>query len=186
MKLASENGRYHRAPSRASPRCTTPRDGRLPQTCVSAAQAERFCAWVGGRLPSEAEWERAATGDRPTDPPSKLFRRDDGGCEDAIVRDGRGDGCGRRRPWPVCSRPPSERGLCDLIGNVAEWTADCWHRDYRGAPGDGRAWTDRCDGDRRVLRGGGFADDRQTAHPRERRSRAPDLTRVDVGFRCAR
>lgn len=168
--------------STASPRCT--RAGDLPITCVTAPQAEAFCAWVGGRLPSETEWEYAARGGgKPSNPLSFLQR--DLGCEQVVMRDGRGPGCGRNRPAPACSRPSVE-GVCDLLGNVAEWVADCWHADYRGAPRDGRPWTHGCHGRERVIRGGSYADDRTTVHPAERRSRPPEQARVDLGFRCAR
>ncbi len=93
-----------------------------PVRGVTWDQASAYCTWVGKRLPTEAEWERAARGpgeglhpwgdDRPT-------------CEH--VRFG---ACGRGEPdtEPVCSHAKghSPEGLCDMTGNVAEWVADWW------------------------------------------------------------
>lgn len=174
------------APSTASPLCTWRQRSDLPVNCVSAVQAATFCKWVGGRLPSEAEWEFAA-GDRRDQPyPWSKWRSPS--CEHAVMRDGRGAGCGRKLPWPVCSivAGKTEAGLCDMLGNVAEFTADCWHRDYHGAPRTSRAWTDGCHADAVVIRGGGFVDSRGALHTAERRKRQGGQPRVDVGFRCAR
>ena len=57
---------------------------------------------------------------------------------------------------PVGSYSPNVFGLYDTLGNVWEWTADCYHADYRGAPVDGTAWSDHGDCERRVLRGGSW------------------------------
>lgn len=171
----------------SSPRCTQ-QAGRndLPINCVSAEQAATFCAWIGGRLPSESEWEYAARDRRDQPHPWGRWRAPT--CERVVMRDGEGAGCGRRAPWPVCSKPEgnTESGLCDMEGNLAEFTADCWHRDYHGAPGGGLPWTDGCHADAVVIRGGGFADDRKALHVAERRMRPGGAARVDVGFRCAR
>ena len=52
-------------------------------------------------------------------------------------------------------RKENELGLFDMSGNAREWVQDCWHDNYVGAPGDGRAWEDgNCA--RRVIRGGGW------------------------------
>lgn len=175
------------APRRSSPRCTV-RVGRsdLPINCVSARQAADFCRWVGGRLPSEAEWEYAARDRRNQSYPWGRWRHPD--CDRVVMRDGRGSGCGRKAPWPICSKAEgnTESGLCDMQGNLAEFTADCWHRDYHGAPGGGLPWTDACHADAVVVRGGSFADDRRTLHVAERRRDMHGSPAVDVGFRCAR
>ncbi|MFH0344093.1 MAG: formylglycine-generating enzyme family protein [Chromatiales bacterium] len=59
---------------------------------------------------------------------------------------------------PVGRFRPNEWGLHDMLGNVMEWTEDCWHADYVGAPTDGSAWREQQDGDcaRRVIRGGSW------------------------------
>ena len=166
--------------------CTWGGRGDLPITCASVKQAGEFCAWVGGRLPSESEWEYAARDRR--DQPHPWGRWRGPNCERVVMRDHTGAGCGRKTPWPVCSRPEgkTESGLCDMEGNVAEFVADCWHRDYHGAPGGGLPWIDACHADAVVLRGGGFRDDRRTLHVAERRLRPLGAPRDDIGFRCAR
>jgi formylglycine-generating enzyme required for sulfatase activity len=104
------------------------------------------------RLPSEAEWEYAcragsrsafSTGDEIT--PAKA-------CY-LYNENGRRVGIGGRTP--AGHYAGNAFGLCDLHGNVNEWTQDTWHPDYGGAPNDGRAWIAEGD-DRRVMRGGAW------------------------------
>ena len=64
----------------------------------------------------------------------------------------------RKGPKPVGSLRPNAFGLFDMIGNVEEWTADCWNRNYDGAPIDGRAWQ-QGDCQLHVIRGGSWKDD---------------------------
>ena len=129
-----------------------------PIVGVSWQQARAFSAWVGGRLPTEAEWEYAARGageDReyPWGPEGPT-------CERAVFDD-EGPGCGRNAPWPVCSKPAGNtpQGLCDMSGNVWEFVQDAVNRSYAGAPADGSAW-ESGDAKSRIVRGGawnGFA-----------------------------
>jgi len=94
-----------------------------PINCVDWNQATTFATWAGGRLPSEAEWTHAAKSGR------KAWKYPWGNqkatCSWAIMDDG-DDGCGEGHTWPVCSKPAgnSTQGVCDLAGNVSEWTAE--------------------------------------------------------------
>ena len=63
---------------------------------------------------------------------------------------------GHGQTAPVGSFQPNGFGLHDMLGNVWEWTEDCWHDSYSGAPTDGSAWTSGGDCGRRVLRGGSW------------------------------
>jgi hypothetical protein len=95
--------------------CPPPWDaqGELPVTCVTQEQAEAFAAWVGGRLPTKPEWQHAALGGQLTTY---------AGSEnlDAV---GWYDDNSPDSPQPVCTKQPNGFGLCDMSGNVAEWTA---------------------------------------------------------------
>lgn len=130
--------------------------GDRPVINVSWHDARAFAAWLSTatgqsyRLPSEAEWEFAArAGTRMARPWG-----DEIGVGNANCHGCGGDWNGARTA-PVGSFLPNAFGLHDMLGNVWEDTADCWHADYRNAPDDGSTWqTGDCR--RRVMRGGGW------------------------------
>jgi formylglycine-generating enzyme required for sulfatase activity len=101
-----------------------------PVNCVDEHDAAAFCAWVGGRLPTEQEWYAEASnggtrrfpwgGDPKLAADDKLFD-----CAHAVWGDKPSPrGCGKGSSWPVCSKPAgnSVSGLCDMAGNGWEWT----------------------------------------------------------------
>ena len=146
--------------------------GLHPINCVDWYQASAYCAWshVGGRLPSEAEWEYAArSGGKNQSFPT-------GNTPDGNLGGGSGT-------WAVCSNPTgnSVQGACDLAGNVAEWCAD-WFAVYTAGsqvnptgPGSGQA---------RTVRGGSWANKIGSVVARD--SWSPTTRLGAIGFRCAR
>lgn len=97
-----------------------------PMNCVDWRGANAFCTWVGGRLPTDKElWTESANGGEGRKWP--WGDTPEISCDYAVWGNGnRISGCGRDRTWPVCSRPlgNSVSGLCDMSGNVWEWTSD--------------------------------------------------------------
>ena len=148
--------------------------GRSPVACVNWNDAQAYAAWLSRetgeeyRLPSESEWEYAARAGTATarywgEGASGQCRHANGG--DANTKERYSDW-----PWPVAScrdghvhtAPAGSLaangwGLHDMLGNVWEWTEDCWNSSYGGAPLDGSAW-EYGDCDVRVLRGGSWND----------------------------
>jgi|HubBroStandDraft_1064217.scaffolds.fasta_scaffold01721_8 formylglycine-generating enzyme required for sulfatase activity len=132
------------------------------------------------RLPSEAEWEYAARAGTTT----ARFWGDSVGSGNSNCA-----GCGSQwdneQTAPVGSFLANGWGLYDMLGNVWQWTADCWNDGYAGAPADGSAWAaGDCRG--HVVRGGGW-----DSNPRYLRSASRDRDGVedrdgDTGFRLAR
>ena len=131
---------------------------RRPVINVSWDDAVSYTYWLSEetgesyRLPSEAEWEYAARAGTTTAYGWGADRgRDRANCRR----------CGSR--WdndetaPVGSFPANRWGFHDVHGNVYEWTSDCWHESYRGAPTDGSTWTRGGYCERRVLRSGSWA-----------------------------
>ncbi|MBN2497462.1 MAG: formylglycine-generating enzyme family protein [Deltaproteobacteria bacterium] len=174
-------------PAEAS-RCNWPASGREahPINCVSHQQASQYCAWIGGRLPTEAEWEYAA---RSAGEQTYPWGAEAPSCERAVFDEpaSGGDGCGAGSTRPVCSALAglSAQGLCDLAGNVYEWVADAYHPSYEGAPEDGSAWLEPDEG-MRVRRGGAYDSAADTLRAAYRNSAVPAMPVSSSGLRCAR
>ena len=135
--------------------CTAPTEqGRQydgddqPVVGIEWEQAKAFAAWVGGRLPTEAEWEYAA---RSAGKDWKYpWGNEEATCDKAVY-----DICGASGTMPVCSKPAgnTKQGLCDMAGDAWEWVED-WYHLYGSAPTGGSA--QETPGKYRVFRGGSW------------------------------
>jgi len=174
--------------------------GAHPVTCVSWSDATAYASWLSAktghryRLPSASEWEYAARAGAETSQPWGSDAQ--GACADANVADA---SAGRRYPgWavfpcddgnvytaPVGTFKANPFGLSDMLGNVLQWTEDCWHESYAAAPVDGRAWLD---GDCSVheLRGGSWFSAPSYVRADYRDRFAADYRTSTVGIRLVR
>lgn len=134
-----------------------------PVNCVDWAQADQYAKFKGARLPSEAEWAFAATsGGKDQKYP---WGNEAPACDKAVMA-----GCGNEGTMPVCSKPAGNTayGLCDMAGNVWQWTQD------KAGPG-------------RVVRGSAFYSQvSPVTHADSRGKVAPGSRNVFLGFRLAR
>ena len=152
------------------PRFPAKQSGEHPVVCVSWDDAQAYIAWLNKRvgkdvyrLPTEAEWEFAARGGTT----SKYFWGED--RAEARKYASAADLSGKKAnpKWdvpncddgyvataPVASFKPNPYGLYDIVGNAWQWTQDCWHTSYEGAPADGSAWMDADTCKQHASRGG--------------------------------
>ncbi|HBW23483.1 MAG TPA: hypothetical protein DEF68_08945 [Elusimicrobia bacterium] len=154
-----------------------------PVNCLSWKQADEYAKFKDARLPSESEWEYAATGGGKNH--KYPWGNDEPTCDYVIMRNDGVRDCGYDGTMPVCSRPgKTEQRLCDMAGNVAEWVRDVYRDSYEGAPGDGGA----VEGSGlRVMRGGSFrAESARYVRADKRGSGVPEERYGNVGFRLAR
>ncbi len=184
-----------------------PQTGSHPVACISWNDAKAYIGWLSKktgkdyRLLTEAEWEYAARATTVRGPGSRYSFGDD---DSAMCRYGNVADRTARATIPGASGwtvfPCSDGyayaapvglfaanafGLYDLLGNVWEWTQDCYNSSYSGAPFDGTAWM-AGDCEHRVIRGGMWGSNPASVRS-ARRFKDQAMTRSqDIGFRVAR
>ena len=139
-----------------------------PAVCLDWKDAQAYLAWLNAkvqrerpalagrpgpyRLPSEAEWEYAARAGTTT---ARWWGEAIG------IGNANCNGCGSQYDYrllaDVGSFTPNPFGLYGMLGNAWQWTDDCWHESYFGAPDDGSAWTAENCG-KHVIRGGSWTN----------------------------
>lgn len=155
---------------------------RHPVVGASWYDADRFCSWVGRRLPTEAEWERAIRG---TDGRRYPWGEETGDLASRANLRGEGDGFALTAPVDSLPDGQSVEGIFHGAGNAAEWVEDqydplVYRRMVQKLPPDPQ------EGDTRVVRGGSYRDVVFSVRTAVREHRAPGSRWDNVGFRCAR
>ena len=182
-----------------------------PIVGVDWSQAHAYCKWVHpkGRLPTEAEWEKAARGGCDKNKGSdcaKAMRTYPWGnqppdCDRAVMLiepptgctpEDCGQGCKTLFTFPVGSKPKgiSPYGVYDMAGNVSEWVQDCLvpntYDKNKANGGKNPVWNVCSDTANRHLRGGSFSSLHKELRASDRHDHVPNSVEDYVGFRCAR
>ena len=140
--------------------------------------ANAFCAWIGGRLPTESEWEYAAAGG--VDKQIWAGTNDESDVDEYLRY--------RKNSGPAATtvgqKLPNRLGLFDMSGNVSEWIGDY----YQFYPGEGETPSryDLENFDIRILRGGDFTMELEVARTYWRAGTLKDVRSGAIGFRCAK
>jgi formylglycine-generating enzyme required for sulfatase activity len=150
-------------------------DAILPMTGLTWAKAKKYCAAIGGRLPTEAEWEFAArAGDTQAyyGMPSKI----------AWFAENSGD-----TRHPVGSKLPNAFGLYDMLGNVREWVLDRYYiKYYPDSPATGpNVDQPLALNATAVVRGGFWGSEASSVRVSHRAEQETDANDDTIGFRCA-
>ncbi len=151
----------------------------LPVENVTWSEAKEYCEKAGKRLPTEAEWEKAAKGGR-----NDLWAGTSN-LENLVDYCWIDDTGAKQRTHPAGEKKSNGYGIYDMCGNVGEWTADWADLEYyKTGPKENPKGPDK--GYQRIVRGGDWDNHQYEAHTSSRHSMYPDHKYGNIGFRCAK
>lgn len=154
-------------------------DGNTPMIYVTWFGAKAYADWIGGSLPTEAQWEYACRAGTTT---AYSFGDDAAGLGDYAWYQRESESI--NGPSLVGTKKPNPWGLYDMHGNALEWCSDWYGSDYYSEPSaSGTDPTGPASGDYRVLRGGSWGYDAWSCRSACRVSSSPDNVSSIIGFR---
>ncbi len=153
-----------------------------PVLFVTQDQAQAYCQWADGRLPTEAEWEYAAR--FPTRDVSYYIWGDNPAQADASLANF-GKNSGDTIPVTALPDGANEAGLLNLHGNVWEWTSDWFDATYYASSPENNP-TGPASGNEKVARGGSWSTNLEFISLTNRFNRSPNQGYDNLGFRCVR
>jgi formylglycine-generating enzyme required for sulfatase activity len=154
-----------------------------PVSAISWDEAYAYCTWVGGRLPTEAEWEKAARGETMRAYP---WGNEEPNCNLANSRDDRMGACvGDTAPVGSYPLGASPYGVMDMAGNVWEWVMDYYVHDYSGHLINLDPLTEGVVY-KRIIKGGSFDYNSYTMRIAYNSDHTENERNISFGFRCMR
>ncbi|MEG4391205.1 ergothioneine biosynthesis protein EgtB [Microcoleus sp. BROC3] len=155
-----------------------------PVCGVSWYEAEAYCNFIGKRLPSEAEWEKAAIWEAANQT-YRIYPWGEKQPNGSLCN--HGNNIAKTSPVDAFPKGASASGCCDMLGNVWEWTASTFdaYPGFKSYPYRGYSQA-YFDGEHRVLKGGSWATFPQALRSTFRNWYYPGVRQIIAGFRCAK